>query len=801
MIKNYFKIAWRNIHKKPFYSLVNIVGLSAGIIFTMVVGAYVWNELRVNAELKNAGNQYIIQSKWKNPNQGYELATLGPLAKALHDHYPDLVANYYRYDGVTSNVSKGDKSFREGLQIGDSTMLDMYGFSLLHGDARTALNEPFSAVITTDRAIKYFGKKEVVGQTITIENFSGSKHDFMITGVLKEFPKNSITHLVDDYPNVIFVSAANLDYFGRNMSWNNSSIAGYIELKKGVKPEDLEKPMKYLISQNTGPQINSNLNAFLVPLKEYYLVANNGLVKKMIYALSGIALFILLMAIVNFINMSVSRSSTRMKEIGIRKVLGGLKKQLIIQFLAESVILVFFATLFAMAGYQFAKEMFSNMLGKEIPSLNEFPLYFAVFSLLLTLIIGVITGLYPAFVLSSLKSVESLKGKLNSVKENVLFRKSLVAFQFGTATIVFIGAIIISQQIGFFFSKGLGYDKDYIISAQVPRDWTPKGVTRLENIRQQFETMSQVSNATLSFEIPNGNNSGNIPIYKDGADSTTATASLLLMTDEYYASTFGLPMAAGVFYSQPGAYTDSTKIVINQAQAKALGWDNADEAVGKQVRTPGGGTPFTITGVTKDFHFGSMQKPIQPMTFLHVSLTNTFRFFSFKVKPGDMGNTIAGLQKKWSALMPGAPFEYKFMDETLQKLYKTEIQLKQAAYTGTILSLIIVLLGVIGLVSLSIQKRTKEIGIRKVLGSSVSSIISLFMKEFLIVILIAGLVACPVAWFIMNGWLNDYAYRIPLSVQPFLVSVAGLAFVTGILVALQTMKAALSNPVNSLRTE
>jgi putative ABC transport system permease protein len=801
MLKNYFKIAWRNIVKNPFYSLVNIIGLSAGIAFTMLVLAYVWGESSVNANLKNAANQYILQSKWKDPNQGYELATLGPLAKALHDDYPNLVANYYRYDGITSNVSKGEKSFREGLQVCDSTMLNMYGFCLLHGNAATAFKDPFTAVITQDKAIKYFGKTDVIGQTISIDNFSGSRHDFAITGVLNKFPKNSVTHLVDDYPNDIYVSESNLNFFGRNMNWDNSSIAGYIELKKGVTPKDLEKPMQDIISKNTAFQVSSNLTAFLVPLNKYYLVANNGLVKKMLYALSGIALFILLMAIINFINLSISRSSSRMREIGIRKVLGGIKRQLVVQFLTESILLVFFSTLLAVAGYLLTKDAFSAMLGKAIPSLNEFPLYFVAFPVLLILIIGIISGLYPAFVLSSLRSVAALKGKLNSVKENVPLRKLLVAFQFGTATIVFTGALVISQQVNLFFGKNLGYDKEYIVAAQVPRDWSNKGVTRMENLRRQFAGMSEVKDATLSYEVLDGNNSGNFFVYKEGADSTTATTSQLLMTDEYYASTYGIPMAAGIFYSQPGAYTDSSKIVINEAQAKALGWDNATEAVGKQVRAVGGSSSFTIAGVTKDFHFGSMQKAIQPAVFLHVGITNTFRFFSFKLKPGNMGNSIASLQKKWSALLPGAPFEYKFMDDTLRKLYKTEIQLKQAAYTATILSFVIVLLGIIGLVALSVQKRTKEIGIRKVLGSPIGSIIMLFIKEFLIVVLIAGLVACPAAWFIMNGWLSDYAYRVTLDAKPFIFSVAGLTLLTAVLITMQTVRSALANPVKSLRTE
>ncbi|MEP7233564.1 MAG: ABC transporter permease, partial [Ginsengibacter sp.] len=329
MLKNYFKIAWRNIIKSRFYSSVNIIGLSTGIAFTLLIGAYVWSELQVNKNLKNADRQYILQSKWKDPNQGLELTTMGPLAKALREQYPDLVANYYRWDGVTSNVSKGDKSFREGLQICDTSMLKMYGFSLLYGDAKTAFDGPFSLVITGDRAKKYFGKTDVVGQTLTIESFSGSKHDFIITGVLKNPSKNSITYLNDDNNNQFYISSNNINYFGRNMDWPNQYIVGYVELQKGVKPMDLEKPMQYLMKQNAPPQIAAGMTPYLVPIKDYYLSSNNGLVKKMLYALSAIAVFILMMAIINFINMSVSRSATRMREIGIRKVLGGLKKQLI----------------------------------------------------------------------------------------------------------------------------------------------------------------------------------------------------------------------------------------------------------------------------------------------------------------------------------------------------------------------------------------------------------------------------------------------------------------------------------------
>jgi ABC-type antimicrobial peptide transport system permease subunit len=798
MIKNYFKIAWRNIVKNKFYSAVNIIGLSTGIAFTLLISAYVWSELQVNKNLKNADRQYIIQSKWKDPNEGYFLATLGPLGKALKENYPNLVANYYRYDGITSNISKGDKSFRENIQVGDSTMLNMYGFSLLHGDKHTALHQPYTTVITAAKALKYFGKTDVVGQTITIESFSGTKHDFLITGVLNKVSNNSVTNLVDGYSGDFYVSTDNLDFFGRNMTWQNAFIANYIELQKGVAPKDLVQPIAHLIRQNAQPQVATDLTPQLVSLKDFYLDANNGLIKKMLYALSAIALFILVMAIINFINMSVSRASARMKEIGIRKVLGGMKKQLILQFLTESIVIAFISTVFAFIIYLLTRNLFSNVLLHEVPLLTAFPVYYVLFPLLFVLIVGFIAGIYPAFVLSSLKSVDSLKGK-PSVKENVLMRKSLAGFQFSIAAIAFIGAIIISQQINLFLSSDLGYNKDYILSAQLPRNWTQAGVNKMENIRNQFADIPSVNSVSLSYEIPDGNNSGPAGLYRFGTDSSTAVTASALTTDENYTSVYKIPMRTGSFFE--GHAMDSGKIIINEAAANALRWKNVSDAIGKQIRIPGDPTVFTIKGVTGNFHFGSMQQKVAPIAFFNVQFAPIYRYMSFKLKPGNIKASIDAVQKKWSSLLPGAPFEYKFMDDTLANLYKSEIQLKKASYTATALALVIVLLGVLGLVSLSIQKRTKEIGIRKVLGSSVLGIVSLFIKEFLLTILIGGLVAAPLAYMIIHSWLQNYAYRINITPGPFIISIFVLGLITALIICLQTIKTALANPVDSLRSE
>ena len=494
MLKNYFKIAWRNIIKSRSYAAVNIAGLAVGITFMLLMGSYVWNELEVNHSLRNSDDQYIIQSSWGDAST-YDLTTVGALARNLKERYPNLIENYYRWDGITSNVSKGDKVFRENIQIGDSTLLSMYGFPLLVGNPATALNDPYSAVITEETAFKYFGRKDVTGETLSIGSFSGTRHDFLITGVLKKIPRNSIISINDDNRNTVFLSGACIGYFGRVIdSWNNPWIVGYVQLKKGVHPAAIEQIMRRLVKQNTPLGISDQMHPLLVPLKQYYLEANNGLVRKMLSTLTIIALFILFMAIVNFVNISVSQASARMKEIGVRKVLGGMRKQLIFQFLTESFLLVVLSTIFALGLYEIFRPALNKILDTQIPNLIGFPFYIYGSLIVLVLFISLLSGFYPALVLSGLKPVEVIKGKLTSIKENIGLRKFLVAFQFSIAAIVLIGAILISRQVNFFLNSDLGYDKSYILSAQVPRDWTPMGVQHMETIRNEFAKIPIVEN-------------------------------------------------------------------------------------------------------------------------------------------------------------------------------------------------------------------------------------------------------------------------------------------------------------------
>jgi ABC-type antimicrobial peptide transport system permease subunit len=804
MLANYYKTAVRNIARSRFHAVINIVGLSVGIAFTLLIAAFCWSESRVNHQLKNADRQYFLTTIARNSPTGVPaITTCGQLAKALKDNYPSLVANFYRWDGINSTVSYGDKHFKEGLQVGDSTLLTMYGFPLLYGDPATALNHPFSVVITDEKAIKYFGRTDVVGQDLVIDNFAGSRQNFRITGVLKKPSRNSVTWLNDNNDNGVYIPASNQAWFGRNMAWPNTYIVSYIELQKGVTPEALEGPIKHLLKMNTPAVIQQNMIVVPRALTDYYLSANNGLVRTLLFTLSSVALFILAMAVINFVNLSVSRAGTRMKEIGIRKVLGSLRRQLRVQFLTESILLAAASTAIALLVYQLSRPLFAGMLGSAIPTLWTVPIAAWGFIALFALVTGWLAGLYPAVLLSSLSSIDALKGKAGSIKENVALRKGLVGFQFGTATLVFVGAIIVAQQIRLFFSDRLGYDKEYVVSAALPRDWTRNGVRKMETIRDMFTRMPMVKEVTLSYSIPNGMGYGGIGTYREGTDSARAVISDLLLSDERFAATYQIPLVAGNFFSRRGEHgpQDTLRVVLNETAAKGLGFSSPAQAVGQRLRLYNATDVFTVSGVVRDFHFSVMGAPIQPAIFTHLEGFPVYRYFSFKLRPGNIGNEMDALQKQWATLMPGAPFEYVFMDETLQSIYKSELRLRKAATTATVLSFIIVLLGVVGLVSNSVRRRTKEIAIRKVIGASATEIVRLFVRDYLPVLLVAGVLASPLAYWLMQRWLDNYATRITITVWPFVAAIGGLAVIMITLIAVQTVRAAFSNPVNSLRSE
>ena len=804
MLKNYFIIAIRHLTRHKLFSLITIFCLAVGICFSLIIGDFVLNQENVNGWIKNVNNQYIIKSNWKKENSGYSITTLGPLAKAMKDEYPGLVANYYRFDPVSDIVSANEKHFREDISIGDTSFVSMYGFGLLQGNPKQAFINNQSAVVTEDFAKKYFGRTDIINKVISVQTPSdGGKHDFMVSAVLKKMPYNTITHFaVSRTESQVYLPMENNQYFqggDRGDNWANVFIVGMIELQKGVSPKNLEKPFEKVLGKYQPDFVKGNLKVDLAQVNDYYLKSNNGAVEKMITTLTLIAIFILLLAIINFINISIGTSAYRLKEIGLRKVFGSVRLQLVLQFITESWLLTFLATVISIFLYQVLLPLFDQLLGTTLDPFLQFDLVKIIFLLLLVLIVGFVAGIYPAFVLSSSNVIHSVKGKIDSAKGGFLLRKLLLIIQFSLAIIVFVSTLNVSKQVTYFFNKDLGYNKEQImIISSLPRHWDSAGIVKMEGIKTQLLQMPEVKSVSLSADIPNGRD-GFVNIYPE--NSTNFINVLLSATDEDFAKVYGIKLKEGVFLNNNKGHYIPGQVVINETAEKALNWK---DGMGKTIHIgAANGLQLTIAGVVKDFHYESLQQAIQPLVIanLNESFTSTYRYFSIKLNTSNINGSINALRDKWKTLFPDAGFEYAFMNDEFQSLYKSELQLKKAAGIGTALNLIIVFMGVFGVIAFTLNKRTKEIAVRKVLGADVRNIIMLFIKDYAIVILIANIIAWPIAFSITNKWLENYAYRISQDAKPYLFVCAFIFVIAFVLIAAQCFKVATGNPVKSLRTE
>ncbi|HLY72331.1 MAG TPA: FtsX-like permease family protein, partial [Puia sp.] len=675
----------------------------------------------------------------------------------------------------------------------------------LYGNPGKAFINDQSAVITEDLAIKFFGRKDVINKTITIQTPSdGSKHAYLISAVLKKMPYNSVTNFaVYKTEYQVYLSMFNNQYFqggDKGDNWSNVYMVNMIELKKGVSAKDLEKPFEQTLAKYQPPFVKGNLKVELAGLKDYHLKSNNGALQKTITTLALIAGFILLLAVINFVNINIGTSSYRLKEIGLRKVFGSRRTQLIIQFITESMTLTFIAAFISLLLYQVLIPVFDQLLQASLEPLWHFGSGKILFLLGLITVVGFISGFYPAFVLSASEVINSVKGKTGSAKGSLLLRKILLVAQFALTIIIFISTLNVSRQVSYFFTKDIGYDKEQVmIISSLPRKWDSVGVIQMENARSELLTLPQVKNAALSYEIPDGSSGGNVNAYVNGSGNFTGL--MLFTTDPSYADVYGIRMKEGVYLANGAGNYIPGQVVINESAQKALGLNSA---VGKTIHIGApNGLPLTIVGVIRDFNFQSLQAPVQALMIanLNESFTRSYRYFSVKLNTTDIFNTVSALENKWKSLFPDAGFEYTFMDEKFESIYRGELQLKKAATMATVLNLIIVFMGIFGIVAFTLTKRTKEIAVRKVLGADARNIIFMFIKDYALLIAIANMIAWPVAYLISNKWLQNFTYRVQQNIIPYLVVCAFIFMLVFMLVSAQCFKAASDNPVNSLRTE
>lgn len=801
MFKNYFKIAIRHLTAHKLFSLINILCLAIGITFSIITGTYILNQGAVNSNLKNLENQYIIKSKWKTKDMGLDITTLGPLAKTLKTEYPNLVADYYRYNPVTNVVSAGDKYFKENIAIGDTTFVSMYGLPVLYGNPKQAFQNNNSAVITESMAQKLFGKKDAVGKRISVQTtVNNIKQDYTVSAVLKDIPYNSVFNLVGDEYNVFVPSVGNRYYQGGDGAdnWSQLFEAGTVELQKGILPEDLEKPLKQILAKYTPETIQQNLQVELAPVKTYY--SGSSSVQKMIATLSLVAIFILLMAIINFININIGISSYRLKEIGLRKVFGGARRQLITQFIAEALLLTFVSGILSIAFYELLRPTFENILDTTFLPFWNFTVYQFLLLSLLVIVVGFISGIYPAFILSASNVLHAVKGKMDSAKGGLLLRKILLVVQFTIAIVVFISALNVSKQISYVFNKDLGYNKEQLmIINALPKQWDSAGVKRMENMKSALQQLSVVKDASLSFEVPDRKPPNAIDLLPVESSNNQPVFISGTIADKDYAATFGLHLKSGTFFNQQGA-TIPAQVVLNESAAKALGFTE-QSAVGKQVKWLSANVTLTVSGVVKDFNYSSLQQKIEPVAFTNVEDALAYRFLTVKLNTSNMADAINQVKEKWKSILPASPFEYSFMDDNFQSLYKSELQLKSATDIATILNFLIVFMGIFGVVAFTLAKRSKEIAVRKVLGAGVKNIVFLFIKEYALLILIANIIAWPLAYTMVNHWLQSYAYRAEQTITPYFFAGAFVFITAFIFIGLQCLKTASANPVESLRSE
>lgn len=786
--------------RQKFHSAINVLGLTVGITFALLIGVFIWGELQVNQNLKDVDQLFFLETKYKSTEGNvppfFVPALLGPQAV---EQYPTVFENFYRFRDRNVTVSKGDKHVRLQSMIGDSTFFEMFGFPVLYGQQDRALSKPNNIVITEKVARQFFDHPDVVGESLTISTEVNGLKEYEVTAVLPDLQKkNSVSDFMNSDAQIFLSQENRADFnLGFQDEWNTNIIT-YIKTTPTTSVKEATKLINQLLIKDAPKMISADKTIELKSLNNYYLTDNHGAVQKLIISLTLVVGFIILLATVNFINIAIASSFSRLKEIGVRKVIGGVKRQVVAQFLTESVLLALLSGVFSLFLYEILHRYFGEALGVNLPDIAKLNFSFWILIVAGTLLVGLLAGSYPAFYLSGTLTIESLKGKLKSVKGTIAFSRSLIAIQFLIAIFIFTASLVVSEQLIYVLNTDLGYDKSQVmIVSSVPRMWNEEGFNKMDAAKNEFLSAPSIKSASLSWGAPNFNFSPySARINHAGSSLDKGVLTTIAAADDDYAETYGLKIVDGKFLVNDGEVHQPDRIVINETAQKAL-----SAQVGDRIKIEFSDRDFTIVGIVKDFNFESFHKPVEPVAFTHTRDFAAFRYFSFKLNAGHLAESVQEIESIWKRVFPNDPFVYAFTDEKLALAYQTELQLKKASAIGSMLILVIVFTGVLGLVSLSVSKRSKEIGIRKVLGATAPNILSLVSREYIVLLTVSFLVGIPLSYLFCSSWLGAFTYHINLAWWMFLVPVAFLFLITVLLVSAQSLKSALSNPVETLRYE
>lgn len=799
MFKNYLKIAFRNLLKHKTYSLINILGLAVGISACLLIMIYVLDELQYDQY--HEGVDRIYRGSIAARINGKDLnsvTTCAPLGEALAREIPEVEASTRLYRAGNFTTRLGDKSFNEDKFFhADATVFRVFTIPLLKGNADKALTEPFTMIISEKMAAKYFGTEDPMGKVINTDG----RIDYKVTGIFRNVPSQSHIHFD-------FLASLNSRDEGRDEEWLSNNLMTYVKLKDAGMYDDFQSKIQGLVFKYAGPQLKKIVgitmeewfknggayNYVFQPIADIHLYSNlSGEIEPhgniiYVYIFSAIAVFILLIACINFMNLATARSANRAKEVGVRKALGSMKTQLIYMFLTESVMVTFFAVAIAIGLSELFLPWFNELSGKSL-EINFLTSPLVLSSLLITAVfVGFLAGSYPAFYLSSFDPIMVLKGKLAAGGKGLILRSTLVVLQFSISIVLIVGTMIIRDQMHYVQNKKLGFDKDHVLI--IENAWLLRDQSL--SFKQALLSVNGVSHASVSNGVP-GQDIGNTAFYIEG-QQTDPRLLWTLRSDYDFIKTLRMELAEGREFSNEFS-TDSTAVVLNEAAVKILGMTNP---VGQFVYRFSEDKPLKIIGVVKDFNFQSLHEEIRPLIILPQGRGSVV---AVRIRPGNITATIKSVEDVWNGFQNGQPFVYAFLDEEFDALYRAEQRVSQIVGIFAGLAIFVACLGLLGLAAYMAEQRTKEIGIRKVLGASVGGIVVLLSKEFLKWVLIANVIAWPIAYYFMRSWLENFAYRIDLTVGVFLLAGVVALVIAMITVSLQAAKAATANPVDALKYE
>lgn len=786
MFRNYLKIAFRNLRKHKGFSFVNIAGLALGMACCTLISISVLDEIFYNTFHEKTDEIYFVGNYQSfEGNTWYVNATPALLGPALEAEFPEVTAATRFTNFNRSLVRYEDKSFFENrIYLVDPAFLDIFTFPLISGDKNTALDDPHSIVISENMAQKYFPGENPMGRTININN----EDDFIVTGVIKNVPHNS---------TLVFEMLVNFKFredqyrkVGRTFSWRSNIPRTLILLQDQSMGDTFKSKIKDFVREKTGSPDAPEFT--IIPLKKYRFSPFNGGAQrtKTLSIYSMIAFIILLIACINFMNLSTARSANRAKEIGLRKVVGASRRNVIFQFLGESLFLSFTASVFAVLMVIILMPVFNTMFAKNLPLSILGNGYVLLVLLGIPLITGIIGGSYPAFFLSSFKPATTLKGDLRSGSKSVFLRKSLVVIQFVLSISLIICTVVIYRQIDFIKNKDMGFEKDHIMYIPLP----PETLKTYPALKNSLASNSGIVGITGASHKPTSIFSNTTRYKWEGKEESYIKLIHMTYVDYNYTETMKIELVEGRDFSRQFPSDIKNSYIINETLMKDMG---KDFVVGSSLSS--GEDQGNIIGVVKDFHFIPLNDQIPPLV---ISLEpKSPRFLMVRILPNNISNTMSFIQETWQSLNPAFPFEYNFFDVEFESLYRVEERTANIIKSFAVLGIVIACLGLFGLASFTAEQRTKEIGIRKVLGASVPSVVKLVSKEFIFLVTASNLVAWPVSYIVMNNWLKNFAYKTNIDVWMLIVPSAIALGVTLLTVSFQAFKAAKSDPVVALKYE